>query len=304
MQKVDIQLKTILMAFQSRTRMIYGKVEGLFYTVSSISSLKKEAFLTEPSEIQTKLNEFIKTNKALLDNGDLAAMKDELTHRITKIKANTTGLLAIFRFFWNPNSLKQLYNHREILEKLMESVEEALAATKAPKNQGGKKPVGNPGGTGTPQKGTPAKGTPQKGTHPKGPPAGGTPGKQPPPGTPPNKARPLPTPPGTPGTPGKPGSTIPIPKPPPGPPPAKPPPKPPAKPVVMNKTEPPKREEFLAQIKQGKKLKSMNTPEVDSAVKNNPIHKAIQAHAHLLRNKVEENDNPQKDLEDWDSTSD
>lgn len=124
------QLTTILNSFNTKARLVYNDADGCFYSVGSINSLNKKVYLTKPQDVQLKIIEFIKTNAKFLDNDLLDQFRREITPRISKITAMTTGLLAFLHYLFNPQSEKFLLQSKNYLQSLQRSIDSALVAIK------------------------------------------------------------------------------------------------------------------------------------------------------------------------------
>lgn len=95
-----------------------------------VRSMKEDTLdLTEPKFI-TPMSQFISQNGNAFNDNDLQAMRKKVKKQIKVIKSETSGIGAIFYYFFHPSEKKEKQNLQKALEQFKYNIEEARAYQK------------------------------------------------------------------------------------------------------------------------------------------------------------------------------
>ncbi len=128
LRSINLEFQAVLMSFEAKnTHLIYKKGEG-FSTIGggSVRSFNKGEYVVDAPLVHERVNDFIKTNQALLRNIQLEQLKKNLTHQIQKINTKTSGLLNLLFYLFNPESKSKLLEEKQRMENLKQTIEDSL----------------------------------------------------------------------------------------------------------------------------------------------------------------------------------
>lgn len=130
MSSVHFQFKSILHSYETDTSLVYSNTDDCFYSVGSISRLNKKDYEINPQSVQRKVQDFVVNNQHVIHRDNLSTFSAILEKRVESILACTTGILALFYYFFNSSSKDRLLTNKCLMEDLKHTIDDAIEQLK------------------------------------------------------------------------------------------------------------------------------------------------------------------------------
>ncbi len=130
MHPANFQIKSILHSYETKSPLVYSKSDGCFYSVGSIKKLNKQDYETHPQVVHSKIQEFVVNNQPFFHQDVLSSLSTTLEKHVQQIVAWTSNILALFYYFFNPQSKSRLVERKHLMEDLKSTIDSAIAQLK------------------------------------------------------------------------------------------------------------------------------------------------------------------------------